>query len=66
MLNKGPKNVNGYNKHKVEINTSEETSSDNDNESPGDKLTKLSKLKEKGLIDEDDYNSKKEEILKTI
>ena len=23
-------------------------------------------LKEKGLIDEDDYNSKKEEILKTI
>jgi len=49
-----------------EINTSEETSSDNDNESPGDKLTKLSKLKEKGLIDEDDYNSKKEEILKTI
>ena len=52
--------------NKEEITTSEEASSDNDNESPEDKLTKLSELKEKGLIDEEDYNSKKEEILKTI
>ena len=51
---------------KEEITTSEEASSDNDNESPEDKLTKLSELKEKGLIDEEDYNSKKEKILKTI
>ena len=41
-------------------------SSDESNDSPEDKLTKLSELKEKGLIDEEDYNSKKEEILKTI
>lgn len=51
---------------KEEITSSEEASSDNGNDSPEDKLAKLSELKEKGLIDEDDYNSKKEEILKTI
>ena len=51
---------------KEETVSSEEASSDNGNDSPEDKLTKLSELKEKGLIDEDDYNSKKEEILKTI
>ena len=52
--------------NKEEITTSEEASSDNEKDSPEDKLTKLSELKEKGLIDEEDYNSKKEEILKTI
>ena len=51
---------------KEEITSSEEASSDNNNDSPEEKLTKLAELKEKGLIDEDDYNSKKEEILKTI
>ena len=51
---------------KEETVSSEEASSDNGNDSPEEKLTKLSELKEKGLIDEDDYNSKKEEILKTI
>ena len=51
---------------KEEITSSEEAISDNDKDSPEDKLTKLSELKEKGLIDEEDYNSKKEEILKTI
>ena len=51
---------------KEEITSSEEASSDNGSDSPEDKLAKLSELKEKGLIDEDDYNSKKEEILKTI
>ena len=51
---------------KEETVSSEEASSDNGNDSPEDKLKKLSELKEKGLIDEDDYNSKKEEILKTI
>ena len=49
-----------------EVTSSEEAISDNDKDSPEDKLTKLSELKEKGLIDEEDYNSKKEEILKTI
>ena len=51
---------------KEELASSEEAVSDNEKDSPEDKLTKLSELKEKGLIDEEDYNSKKEEILKTI
>lgn len=51
---------------KEEIASSEEAVSDNEKDSPEGKLTKLSELKEKGLIDEEDYNSKKEEILKTI
>ena len=51
---------------KEEITSSVEASSDNNNDSPEEKLTKLAELKEKGLIDEEDYNSKKEEILKTI
>ena len=51
---------------KEEITSNEEAISDNNNDSPEDKLTKLSELKEKGMIDEEDYNSKKEEILKTI
>ena len=33
-------------------------------ESPEDKLIKLNEIKEKGLISEEDYNNKKEEILK--
>ena len=33
-------------------------------ESPKDKLIKLNEFKEKGLISEEDFNSKKEEILK--
>ena len=51
---------------KEEIASSEEVISDNEKDSPEDKLTKLSELKEKGLIDEEDCNSKKEEILETI
>ena len=51
---------------KEEITSSEEASSDNNNDSAEEKLTKLAELKEKRLIDEEDYNSKKEEILKTI
>jgi len=33
-------------------------------ENPEDKLIKLNEIKEKGLISEEDYNNKKEEILK--
>ena len=46
--------------------TKKSDSTDESNDSPEEKLTKLAELKEKGLIDEEDYNSKKEEILKTI
>ena len=35
-------------------------------ESPEDRLQKLADVKEKGLIDEDEFKSKKEEILKGI
>ena len=35
-------------------------------ESPMDKLIKLNEFKEKGLISEEDFNSKKEEILKEM
>ena len=35
-------------------------------ESPKDKLIKLNEFKEKGLISEEDFNSKKEEILKEM
>ena len=47
----------------VEEKVKESNESD---ESPKDKLTKLNELKEEGLISEDDFNSKKEEILKEI
>ena len=47
----------------VEEKVKESNESD---ESPKDKLTKLNELKEEGLISEDDFSSKKEEILKEI
>ena len=47
----------------VEEKVKESNESD---ESPKDKLIKLNELKEEGLISEDDFNSKKEEILKEI
>ncbi len=55
-------------KEKISVNEekTKSYSSNESNDSPEEKLTKLAELKEKGLIDENDYNSKKEEILKTI
>ena len=47
----------------VEEKVKESNESD---ESPKDKLIKLNELKEEGLISEDDFNSKKEEILKEV
>jgi hypothetical protein len=35
-------------------------------ESPEDRLQKLGDMKEKGLVDEDEFNSKKAEILKEM
>ena len=35
-------------------------------ETPEDKLQNLANMKEKGLINEDEFNSKKEEILKDM
>ena len=43
-----------------------ETTSEKTPESPEDRLQKLADMKEKGLINEDEFNSKKEEILKEI
>ena len=40
-----------------------EATSDKTPEGPEEKLQKLADMKEKGLINEDDYNNKKEEIL---
>ncbi len=40
--------------------------SDESGESPKEKLIKLNEFKEKGLISEEDFNSKKEEILKEM
>ena len=52
---------------KEESTTSDkETTSEKTPESPGDKLQKLTEMKEKGLINEDDFNSKKELILKEM
>ena len=47
----------------VEEKVKESTISD---ESPEDKLNKLTALKDKDLITEEDYNTKKEEILKNM
>jgi len=47
----------------VEAKVEESTQSD---ESPEDKLKKLTELKDKDLITEEDYNVKKEEILKNM
>ena len=50
---------------KEETPTSDkETTSEKTPESPEDRLKKLADVKEKGLIDEDEFKSKKEEILK--
>ena len=52
---------------KEESTTSvKETTSEKTPESPEDKLQKLVEMKEKGLINEDDFNSKKELILKEM
>ena len=52
---------------KEETPTSDkETTSEKTPESPEDRLQKLADMKEKGLIDEDEFKSKKEEILKEM
>lgn len=52
---------------KEEIPTSDkDTTSDKTLESPEDRLQKLGNMKEKGLIDEDEFKSKKDEILKDM
>ena len=52
---------------KEETPTSDkETTSEKTPESPEDRLQKLGDVKEKGLINEDEYNSKKEVILKEM
>ena len=43
-----------------------ETTSEKTPESPEDRLQKLADMKEKGLINEDEFNSKKEDILKEM
>ena len=43
-----------------------ETTSENSSESPEDRLQKLGDMKEKGLVNEDEFNSKKAEILKEM
>ena len=44
----------------------QKNNSKGDDDSPEDKLNKLAELKEKGLITDEDYNAKKEEILKNM
>ena len=53
---------------KVDTPTSnkEEITSEKTPDSPEDRLKKLADMKEKGLINEDEFNTKKEEILKEI
>ena len=52
---------------KEESTTSDkEITSEKTPESPEDRLQKLAEMKEKGLINEDDFNSKKELILKEM
>ena len=52
---------------KEETPTSDkETTSEKTPESPEDRLKKLADMKEKGLINEDEFNSKKEDILKEM
>ena len=52
---------------KEETTTSEkEITSEKTPESPEDRLQKLAEMKEKGLINEDEFNSKKEVILKEM
>ena len=48
------------------LNSDTESTSDKTPEGPEEKLQKLAEMKEKGLINEDDYNNKKEEILKVM
>ena len=48
-----------------EVGTKVKESTKNE-ESPEDKLKKLTELKDKDLITEEDYNTKKEEILKNM
>ena len=52
---------------KEETTTSDkEITSEKTPESPEDRLQKLADMKEKGLINEDEFNSKKEVILKEM
>ena len=52
---------------KEETTTSDkEITSEKTPESPEDRLQKLAEMKEKGLINEDEFNSKKEVILKEM
>ena len=43
-----------------------EQSESSENGTPEDRLTKLNELKDKGMISEDEFNKKKEEIMKLI
>ena len=47
-------------------NSDKETTSEKTPESPEERMQQLADMKEKGLISEEDYNSKKEEILKKL
>ena len=51
---------------KETITTETETTSDKTIESPDERLKKLADVKDKGLINEEEFNRKKEEILKDI
>ena len=57
--------INEFTTEEIEdiLNSDTEATSDKTTEEPEEKLQKLADMKEKGLINEDDYNNKKEEIL---
>ena len=75
---KGTTGINRYGRDPLEQSTGnakdnfKETSSDKETtfektpESPEERMQKLVNMKEKGLINEEDYNIKKEEILKEV
>ena len=56
---------NALENYEPEVGTKVKESTKNE-ESPEDKLKKLTELKDKDLITEEDYNTKKEEILKNM
>ena len=49
-----------------ETSSDKEITTEKTPESPEERMQKLADMKEKGLISEEDYNSKKEEILKKL
>ena len=59
-------NIKQYEDNLLILNSDTESTSDKTPEGPEEKLQKLAEMKEKGLINEDDYNNKKEEILKVM